>query len=469
MFLQRFRCTLAIAICLAFLFQSEHVVAAGGADHYQTATDFFRKGDLDAALSELQIASADESADVGFSSADFLVGLLYLRSDVRVRDAAKSRSFLSRAAQRGNTRAAMILSAQLATSTDVFADPQAGVLKTARAYAVQAVSSGDPDARLLLSWFQFYGIGGERNVSQARRDYSDAIDDGGVLQYEFPPLAKIESGKLSRLRTIPPEWNLSEKSFSNVAVIAFSEAAANSITNGPKTIFLNGSKLDVRPDKSRMIVVLAPEGRYTIKSVVGGFFDQNLDYMKCTDTEFSMDVAAGEVHEFVLQRYIDESNGHLCSVTRFTKTPAVSTESHQLLEQVLSRENSAYYLLNIGTVESLTFEGKHERQSMHQSVRSIRARVMQLLDAYLREGFIRLPSQGSAVMASVAARKEEQTRRDAARAAEARRTALDSSRQAVDSGAELSRSLVEAKEKCREIGFKANTPAFGKCVLQLSK
>lgn len=474
---------------------------------YQSAKASFDRNDYAAALAYLDQAISLENPASGFSSAQALAGYLHLSERLIGRSSEAAKRYLAQAAERGDWRAAVVLSGVLLNESLV-QSPQMTqrFLERARYFAGLGAKQGDVDADLLLAWFEFNGVGGNRDFVSARARVARVGTAETSITYR-PPVRLIKtSSQINVLSNQVFGRDAGSSTPANVAILTFSDSATNFLNNGPKTISINGVNLDVRPDKNRSLVVVIPEGTYDVKAVVGGFFDMNLPYMECTDTKIEINLFVGEIRHYVLERIIDESNDHMCSVAKFKQVG--KDDSQVAFSDPVGRKGSKYYSFGIKNADEIKLPtaDRSAEDGIRAQARLLASELARLRIAYAAEDFVRLPSQGTiiikniATQAELAAKKltegdgspsdlickklgfrpatkdyglcrERQLRNDAGTPgpgygktpAEMLGIKRESEKGSID------RAIVAASEKCRELGFKPNTPAFGKCVLQLSK
>jgi hypothetical protein len=472
-------------------------------DVYQSAKASFDRNDYAGALAYLDQAISLENPASGFSSAQALAGYLHLSERLITRNSETAKRYLAQAAERGDWRAAVVLSGVLLNESLV-QTPQMTqrFLERARYFAGLGAKQGDVDADLLLAWFEFNGVGGNRDFVSARARVAQVGIAETSITYRPPERLVITSNQISALSTQVVAREVESSTPANVAILTFSDSATNFFNNGPKTISINGINLDVRPDKNRSLVVVIPEGTYEIKAVVGGFFDMNLPYMECTDTKIDIDLSVGEIRHYFLERVLIEETS--CSVTKFNLIKKIDGKA--AFSDPVGRKGSKYYSFGIKNADEIRLptEDRDAEDGIRAQARLLASELARLRIAYAAEDFVRLPSQGAIITKNIATQvelaakkltegdgspadlickklgfkpatkdyafcRERQARTDATgsgysnSSGDMPRATRDSEKGLID------RTIVEASDKCRQLGFKLNTPAFGKCVLQLSK
>jgi len=142
---------------------------SGKEDVYRSAKASFDRNDYAAALAYLDQAISLENPASGFSSAQALAGYLHLSERLISRSSETAKRYLAQAAERGDWRAAVVLSGVLLNESLV-QSPQMTqrYLERARYFAGLGAKQGDVDADLLLAWFEFNGVGGNRDFVSAR-------------------------------------------------------------------------------------------------------------------------------------------------------------------------------------------------------------------------------------------------------------------------------------------------------------
>lgn len=474
---------------------------------YRSAQVAFDRNDYAAALLYLEKAISVESAASGFSSAQALAGYLHLSERLINRNSETAKRYLAQAAERGDWRAAVVLSGVLLDESLVQTPQMAQrYLERARYFAGLGAKQGDVDADLLLAWFAFNGVGGESDVANARATFERAVNRGGVISYPVTSPLAANSNGVSVLS--PGAFKKLDQSVdgANVAIITFSDDIPFSINNGPKTISINGVSLKYRPEKGKTMVVVLPEGSHTLKAVVGGFFGKNAPFMNCVDTEIRHFLGAGDIHHFSLEGLVDKTSGSMCSVARFDRIETRRGDAQEKLRKLINNAGSRYLFFGIDRTSQVQIPSiaVTSPNPMSAQIVNMVKKIDKLRVAYLTEDFVRLPSQGEiltkniATQAELAAKKltegdgspadsickklgfkpatkdydlcrERQAKTGASgpgydsSSADMPRTTRDSQQGSID------RAIAEASDKCRQLGFKSNTPAFGKCVLQLSK
>ena len=230
----------------------------------------------------------------------------------------------------------------------------------------------------------------------------------------------------------------------------------------------------------------------------------NLPYMGCTDTKIDIDLSVSEIRHYFLERVLIEETS--CSVTKFDLIK--KSDGNVAFSDPVGRKGSKYYSFGIKNADEIKLptEDRGAEDAIRAQARLLASELARLRIAYAAEDFVRLPSQGTiitkniATQAELAAKKltagdgssgdlickklgfrpttknyslcrEQQARNDKPKDG----SDYDNARYNVpgpprdSERGSLDRAISEASDKCRQLGFKPNTPAFGKCVLQLSK
>jgi len=183
-------------------------------------------------LAYLDQAISLENPASGFSSAQALAGYFHLSERLITRNSETAKRYLAQAAERGDWRAAVVLSGVLLDESLV-QTPQMTqrFLERARYFAGLAAKQGDVDADLLLAWFEFNGVGGNRDFVSARARVAQVGIAETSITYRPPERLVKTSNQISALSNQVVAREVGSSTPVNVAILTFSDSATNFLNN----------------------------------------------------------------------------------------------------------------------------------------------------------------------------------------------------------------------------------------------